>query len=961
MSSFVGRERELGQVEAALATLVERRAAVVDLVGEPGIGKSTLLDRIAEGAAERQALVLSGRASEFEQEAPFGVFVDAIDRHVRSLDPGRLVRLGPEHLAELATVFPSLEAFADDAILTPKRERYRLHRAVRSLLERLAVGGGLALVLDDMQWADPASAELAASLVRQPVDAAVLLAVAYRTGRLGPPLDLVLDQAAVSGASTRIALGPLSLEEAAPLLPADLAAAPRQALYEQSGGNPFYLEQLGRHPLAVRGPGAPSPSETVVGEVPEAVAISLAQELSPLSPQARLLLQGAGVTGDPFEIGLAAAAAGLSEGDALVTLDELLAADLIRDTPTPRSFRFRHPLLRHAVYESAQTGWRLAAHARAAAALEAVGAGARARAHHVEQAAAVGDLAAIALLAQAAEDAAPRAPAAAARWLQSAVRLVPQDGPASAARQELLPQLGLALVAAGRFEEAQQIVLEALDRTPPGDPARPFIIAGCARIDRVLGRSDPSRARLVEALADRDPADLSATVTLGLEMINDGAPVGDFALMIENAEAVIAAAEELGDPGPQAAASGAMSFANYSLGRYEESDARALQTHRLLAGLSDEQLAVRLETVIYPGWTECFMARFELARTHFAQGLRAARATGRAMLVIELMAGEAMALSCAGRIAEALDVADATLEEARMMGNGHTLVWALLAQCMAVEPAVDPSTAQRVAEEAVEAARRYDGTRFSAVCGWVAGAVFVAAGQGERAVAVTLELLGGEDLEGFFPGHRAACYEMLTRAELQAGRLPEAEAWSSRARASATECGLPFAGAMADRAQAEVLLAAGDPQGAAALALSAAEATEGLGAAVESARSRVLAGRALAAAGDRDGAAQELRGAEVTLMECGAERLRVDAVRELRKIGRRVSRQGRGGRADAQGVAALSVREREVADLAAAGATNRAIAGELFLSEKTVESHMASIFVKVGVDARSALAGALAA
>ncbi|MDO8189605.1 helix-turn-helix transcriptional regulator, partial [Conexibacter sp. CPCC 205706] len=94
---------------------------------------------------------------------------------------------------------------------------------------------------------------------------------------------------------------------------------------------------------------------------------------------------------------------------------------------------------------------------------------------------------------------------------------------------------------------------------------------------------------------------------------------------------------------------------------------------------------------------------------------------------------------------------------------------------------------------------------------------------------------------------------------------------------------------------------------------------------------------------------------------CGAGRLRADARRELRRIGRRVNRSGRAGRGDGGGSAALSAREHEVSALAAAGRTNRDIAAELFLSEKTVESHLASAYVKLGVSARRGLAAALSA
>lgn len=260
MSPFVGRERELAAVEEALRALDGRGSVALDVVGEPGIGKTTLLERLAVGAAERGSLVVSGRASEYEREMPFGLLVDAFDRHLGTVPSDRLRRLGPDHLSELASVFPSLRAFGDEFPTPRVRERYRLHRAIRSLLERLAVGTGLTVVLDDLQWADAASAELIASLVRRPLDATVVVAIAYRAGRLPASLGLALEQAAHAGGLHRVALGPLSRDEVERLLPPALAPARRAALYAASGGNPFYAEQLGRH--AVR-PGTTAPAPPV--------------------------------------------------------------------------------------------------------------------------------------------------------------------------------------------------------------------------------------------------------------------------------------------------------------------------------------------------------------------------------------------------------------------------------------------------------------------------------------------------------------------------------------------------------------------------------------------------------------------------------------------------------------------------------------------------------------------------
>ena len=152
---------------------------------------------------------------------------------------------------------------------------------------------------------------------------------------------------------------------------------------------------------------------------------SLAEELGSLAELERALLNGAAVAGEPFEPDLAAAVGELSLDDGLAALDALLARDLLRPTTVPRRFRFRHPLVRRAVYDSAPAGWRLRAHARAVSELEARGAAPTELAHHVERSAARGDEQAIAQLTAAGADAAPRAPAAAARWFEAALRLLP--------------------------------------------------------------------------------------------------------------------------------------------------------------------------------------------------------------------------------------------------------------------------------------------------------------------------------------------------------------------------------------------------------------------------------------------------------------------------------------------------------------------------------------------------------
>jgi DNA-binding NarL/FixJ family response regulator len=151
-----------------------------------------------------------------------------------------------------------------------------------------------------------------------------------------------------------------------------------------------------------------------------------------------------------------------------------------------------------------------------------------------------------------------------------------------------------------------------------------------------------------------------------------------------------------------------------------------------------------------------------------------------------------------------------------------------------------------------------------------------------------------------------------------------------------------------------VALAQGDAPGALRLARQAAADADAVGATLDAARALIVAGRALGP-GDRDAAVAVLEDARVRAAECGADRVRDEAVRELRRLGRRV---GRGGAraTEGGGLAGLTGREREIASLVAAGLTNRQIGGRLHLSEKTVETHLSRVFAKLGVRGRAAVA-----
>ena len=148
-TTFVGRTAELEVIEGLLAGLGEGRGGALGILGEAGIGKTRLLAELVERADMRGYLALSGAASELDRDVPFWVFADALDEYVRGLPPRVLAGLDGAVLAQLAYVLPAFADMATDAHPPMAHERYRSHRAVRMLLERLTANTPLVLVLDD--------------------------------------------------------------------------------------------------------------------------------------------------------------------------------------------------------------------------------------------------------------------------------------------------------------------------------------------------------------------------------------------------------------------------------------------------------------------------------------------------------------------------------------------------------------------------------------------------------------------------------------------------------------------------------------------------------------------------------------------------------------------------------------------------------------------------------------------
>jgi DNA-binding CsgD family transcriptional regulator len=949
---LIGRQQELRTVEVAVARLSRARGGWLVLSGEPGVGKTRLLGELLERSAQAGHIVLSGRGAELERDTPFGIWIDALDDHVASLGDDQLRRLVGDRTAELSRVLPSVRAPGLECAPALQTERYQAHRAVRLLLERLAARRPVVVALDDLHWADDASLELVAHLLRRPVEGSLLVVVAFREGQLPSWLGAPLESAERDGSLDAVAVSPLSATDADALLGDGFGSAARARLYELSGGNPFYLEQLGA--IASRDPRGFWEAGDAAA-VPAAVAAALGQQVACLSTAARALVWGAAVAGDPVDLALAAATAGIGEDAARESVDELLSVRLLARTDTPSRYRFRHPIVRQAVYEAAGEGWRLAAHARAADALAERHGSASARAHHVERVAGVGDEQAIALLIQAGGAAAARAPAGAARWYRAALRLLPQDESAVARRLELLVPMASALVAAGCLEQGLNALLDALELVPTGfGAARVRLIGACAGCENLLGRHDAAHARLLAALAQQGDHASADAAALQVELAADAIFDTDFDAALDWAERALVTARQLRDPALTAVAAALGSFAAYTLGRLGQAEHARVEAVAALDSIDDDVLAGRLDAPYYLGFAEFFCERYDDAIGHLQRGIAVSRVSGQGQYLVAMMVGLAFALQARGRLAAALEMAQSAVEAARLADNPQMIGFALLADAWTAAMSGNLEQAVRAGEEALASIEGLDESVLTRANRETVAAAFIQAGDPERGLRQA-QLAGAPEFLHVDPGRRSWLYALLAQAELALGRRTAAEDWLVRGEQTAHRLELPLRNAELLHTRAMLLLHDGEPHPAADTARRAIEQADSVGAAIQSARSRALLGAAIARAGRREDAVALLRGAEATLADCGAQRLRAEAARELRRLGRRpTTRQLRA--AGGEGLDALSGREREIADLVARGHTNRKIAAQLFLSDKTVETHLTRVFVKLRVASRAEVA-----
>nr|CEL15640.1 putative regulatory protein [Kibdelosporangium sp. MJ126-NF4]CTQ90321.1 putative regulatory protein [Kibdelosporangium sp. MJ126-NF4] len=361
--SFVNRDKELTWLRDALAGLADGRGGLVWIDGEPGIGKSELL---TTGLAELDtAGVQVGWAAgdELARRFPLRIILHCLQVEVTSGDPRRV------RVAELAN-----RTLAHGDLVGASHNLPAVVDATVELVRQLCADGPLALVIDDMQWADESSMLVWDRLARQTGELPLLLVAACRPLPKTPALDAMRDTVSREG-GTFLRLDPLSEIQVGQLMQGLLNAVPGPGLGQlaaRAAGNPLYVEELVDALVREHAVRVASGTADATQAAPTSLISALEHRLGFLSPEALDVLRRASLLGTEFRVDELSTVLNRKPTEFLTALMEAATAGVL--VANGERMAFRHPLIRQALYERMVPALRAALHRQAAEALDRSGA-----------------------------------------------------------------------------------------------------------------------------------------------------------------------------------------------------------------------------------------------------------------------------------------------------------------------------------------------------------------------------------------------------------------------------------------------------------------------------------------------------------------------------------------------------------------------------------------------------------
>jgi len=929
-----GRAAEIAVLGDAVDRVVSGRPAVVLIEGEAGIGKTRLLAGVLEDARGRGMQVAAGRAEELERTRPFGLVAAAFGCARSSPDPRRaaiaalLATRGGDRGPITVTSDPGL--------------RFRAVDAFADLAEELALAGPLVIGVDDLQWADPSSLLTLAAVSRRLAYLPVALIGCLRPSPRIPELDRLAGLLLDAGGRILTVRG-LTERAVTELVAEAVAAVPGPGLLagiSGAAGNPLFITEL-LGALAQEGAIETAGGRAEVAEVtlPPTLRLTILRRLSFLPEDTLQALRAASILGSSFTVTELSVTMARPALELSVVLAEGIAGRVLEEYGAV--IRFRHDLIRDAIYEDLPLSVRRGLHREAGQRLAQTGAPALQVAEHLARGAGQGDAEAIGWLTRAAREAAARSPDVAADLLERAAGLM---APADPGRDRLLAERASSLMISGRIADALAACRSLLDRDL--DPQ----VDGPVRI--CLGRALLAQGQVRDALQELEQAGSSPALP-GAERAAAQAWAGFARVSLGDLDGAAASAEQARSAAAAAGDHLTVSVAMTTLARVSESRGHlrdALQITDKAVHLADEspgRLGHRYPIRATRGHILIELGRPEEARSALGAGMRISEEIGVRWPLLIYQVFLALERFITGEWDDAIAELEASLELADEIGSTYNRVFAHGMLSLISLHRNDLSRAEEAAGAAARDLARWGSGYLTTWAAWPRALIQEAGGELGQALATMTGAWDTCARLGLALDYPAVGAD-LVRLALAAGDIGRARDASAAVTEVAARNEVPWMTGAALRCRglieddAEILQAAAGACAGGSRPLGLALACEDAGAAFARQgrldRARPLLDQALGIY-ERLGAARDLARAEATLREAGIRR----------------GRRGTRGRPQI-GWASLTPAEHAVAGLVAEGLSNPQIGERLYISRRTVQTHLAHMFAKLDIATRAQLA-----